>query len=109
MRCAVAALALATPAAAQVTRDVVVGNPVATVDLATNEGAALLGVHWRYHDVDIVDAANHAPGPDLKPSGAVNRTHDISLHAGARDFDDSAWETIAPTSLDARRTAGRLA
>ncbi|MFL5620887.1 MAG: SMP-30/gluconolactonase/LRE family protein [Gemmatimonadaceae bacterium] len=109
IRCAAAALALAMPLSAQVTRDVVSGNPVATVDLATRDGAALLGVRWRYHDVDIVDATNHAAGPDHKPSGAENRTHDISLHAGARDFDDAAWETIEPTSLDARRTAGRLA
>ena len=59
--------------------------------------------------VGVVSAANRAPGSDLKTSGPVNRTQDISLHAGARDFDDSAWETIEPTSLDARRTGGRLA
>ncbi len=104
------ALLIAVPAAsAQVTHDVPAGNPVTTVNLATTEGAALLGVHWRYHDVDIVDVANRAPGPDLKPSGPVNRTHDISPRAGARDFDDSAWETIDPASLEARRTSGRLA
>jgi gluconolactonase len=101
--------AIASPAPAQVTRDLVSGNPVATVDLATMEGAALLGARWRYHDVDVVDAVNRAPGADLKPSGAETRTRDISLHAGSRDFADSAWETIEPTSLDARRTGGRLA
>ena len=109
LRRAVGALIIALPTAtAQVTRDVPSGNPVATVDLATRDGAALLGVQWRYHDVGVVDVANHAPGPDLKPSGPVNRTHDISLRAGARDFDDSGWETIDPSALEARRTGGRL-
>ncbi len=110
VRCAIGAMMIALPvASAQVTRDVPAGNPVATVNLATAEGAALLGAHWRYHDVDIVEVANRAPGADLKPSGLVNRTHDISLRAGAREFDDSAWETIDPASLEARRTGGRLA
>jgi gluconolactonase len=111
IRCAVAALALtaAASASAQVTRDLVSGNPVATVDLASTDGAALLGARWRYHDVEIVDVTSHAPGPDLKPSGPVKRAHDISIHAGVRDFDDSTWETIEPTTLDARRTGGRLA
>ncbi len=108
--CAAIALMIALPvASAQITRDVPAGNPVATVNLATADGAALLAVRWRYHDVDIVDVANRAPGADLTPSGPANRAHDISPRAGARDFDDSAWETIAPASLETRRTSGRLA
>ncbi|MEP7064801.1 MAG: SMP-30/gluconolactonase/LRE family protein [Gemmatimonadota bacterium] len=106
---AVVALVLgAATGRAQVTRDVPTGNPASVVDLATVDGATLLGAHWRYHDADIVEVAHRAVGPDLKASGAPNRTHDIEPHAGAREFDDSAWPELSPTSLDARRTNGRL-
>lgn len=101
---------LAAPrAGAQVTTDVPAGRPNAVVDLATAEGATLLGAAWRYHDVQIVEVDHRAPGADLKPSGAPTRTHDLVPHAGARDFDDSRWETIAAASLDRRRSSGRLA
>lgn len=103
-----ALLAGGAPAAAQVTRDVPTGNPASIIDLATVEGAMLAGAQWRYHDADIVDVAHRSVGADLKASGAPNRTHDIDPHAGVRDFDDSRWAQIAPTSLDARRTTGRL-
>ena len=49
------------------------------------------------------------PGPDLRPSGAANRTNDITPHAGAADFDDSGWQVIAPAELETRRSHGRLA
>ena len=39
----------------------------------------------------------------------ANRTNDISPHAEAADFDDSAWETIEPAALETRRSNGRLA
>jgi gluconolactonase len=48
------------------------------------------------------------PGPDLKPSGQPVRTFDILPKAGAADFDDSGWPVAAPTSLEGRRTNGRL-
>src|SRR5438128_2504139 len=52
---------------------------------------------------------SRAAGPDLQPTGAPTRAYDISPHAGAADFDDSGWPVIAPTTLEARRTSGRLA
>jgi hypothetical protein len=59
-------LALAPTARAQVTQDVPAGRPDAIVDLATREGAALVNGTWRYRDAQLVEAANKAPGPDLR-------------------------------------------
>ena len=96
------------PAGAQVTGDVPAGNPVAVVDLATREGAALMNARWRYADAKIIGVDHRAPGPDLKPSGAPNRTFDITPKAGVAGFDDSTWEIIDATTLDRRRSSGRL-
>jgi gluconolactonase len=93
---------------AQVTQDVPLARPEAIVDLRTAEGARLVKGEWRYSDASIVEVTHQGPGPDLKPSGPPNRTHDISPKAGGTDFDDSKWEVIDPTTLDARRSTGRL-
>ncbi|MGF1470082.1 MAG: SMP-30/gluconolactonase/LRE family protein [Sandaracinaceae bacterium] len=85
-----------------------VGPPDATVDLGTAEGMALLGAEWRYADARIVEIESRAPGPDRRPSGEPNRTHDVLPKAGGRDFDDSGWEVLDPTTLDARRGGGRV-
>ena len=95
-------------AAAQVTGDVPAGKPVAIVDLATRDGAKLVGGQWKYADARIIEVDHRAPGPDLKPSGPATRTYDVVPHAGAADFDDGAWQAIDATSLDARRSGGRL-
>jgi gluconolactonase len=84
------------------------GRPDAIVDLRTAEGVALVKGQWRSSDVGIVDAAFTAPGADLKPSAAVVMTRDLAIRAGAADFDDSRWPTIAPSALEARRTNGKL-
>ena len=83
-------------------------RPDAVIDLATREGVALVQGQWRYADARIVETDFRAPGPDLRPSGAPIKTHDYAPHAGAADFDDSAWDAIAPESLEARRGTGRL-
>ena len=103
---------LACPSArviAQETTDVPVSLPAAVVDLRTSIGAKLAGAAWRYHDVSVVEVEHRDPGPDLRPSGAPNRTNDITPHAGAADFDDSSWPLIAPAELETRRSPGRLA
>jgi gluconolactonase len=108
---AAAALAAAVvpSARAQVTADAPVsGRPVAIVDLRTDEGVALVKGQWRFAPARVVDAENRDPGPDLRASGAPNRTLDISPHAGAADFDDAAWEALAPAALEQRRTNGKL-
>ena len=98
-----------TIGAGQTTADPPVALPAAVVDLRTGEGAALVQAQWRYSDARVVEVSHRAPGPDLRPSGLPNRTNDISPHAGAADFDDSAWKIVAPEELEARRSNGRLA
>lgn len=97
-----------TLAAAQTTTDAPAGRADAIVNLASAEGARLVKGQWRYRDAQIIEVAGRSPGPDLKPSGAPNKTFDITPKAGALDFDDSKWEAIEPTTLDARRSTGRL-
>ena len=103
-----ASLAALHTAAAQVTGDVPAGRPVAIVDLATREGAQLVAGQWRYADAKIIEVDHRAPGPDLKPSGAPTRTYDVTPKAGAADFNDAAWEPIDASSLEKRRSGGRL-
>lgn len=102
------AIGVASTARAQVTADAPVVRPDAIVNLASDEGAALVNGQWRYRDATIVQVNHHAPGPDLRPSGPPNRTYDIEPHAGAADFDDSTWQAIPPNGLEERRSSGRL-
>jgi gluconolactonase len=83
--------------------------PSAIVDLRTETGARLVQAQWRYSDVTIIPVSHREPGPDLRASGAPNRTNDITPQAEAREFDDSQWEMIAPAALEQRRSHGRLA
>ena len=85
------------------------GTPLATIDLATSAGAALAGAQWRYSDVRIVPTQHRAPDADGQPTGAPIATYTIEPRAGRADFDDSAWEAIAPESLALRRGNGRVA
>jgi gluconolactonase len=82
--------------------------PSAVVDLTTEEGLKAVGGVWRYSDTRIVETTFRAPGPDGQPTGAPVKTYDYTPHAGGADFDDSRWETLAPTALKERRGAGRL-
>ncbi len=83
-------------------------KPVATIDLATADGVALVKGQWRYSDVKIAETDFKLAGHDGQPTGAPTKTYDIAPHAGGVDFDDSKWEAIAPNTLDARRSTGRL-
>ena len=84
------------------------GRPDATIDLRTREGTEIVKGVWRYRDVKIVEADFRSPGPDLKPSGKPSKTYDYTPHAGTADFDDSKWEMLDPTTLEARRSGGKL-
>jgi gluconolactonase len=89
-----AVLAAASAASArQVTGDVPAGRPDAIVDLASADGVRLVKGQWRYSDTRIVE---NEKGLDIVPQ------------AGAAGFDDGAWETIEPATLEKRRTAGKL-
>jgi gluconolactonase len=95
-------------ASAQTTGDAPVGRPIAIINLASDEGLRLVKGQWRYRDVRIVEVEHRAPGPDLRPSGPPVRTYDIAPHAGAADFDDSAWEVLPASRLETRKGNGRL-
>jgi gluconolactonase len=84
------------------------GRPDATVDLRTKEGTQLVQGVWRYSDVKIAEVDSKGPGPDLKLSGAPNRTYDYTPQASGADFDDSKWEALDATTLDARRAGGKV-
>ena len=84
------------------------GRPDAVIDLATRDGAQAVSGQWRYHDVKIIETDFRGPGADLKPSGVPNKTYDYTPHAGTADFDDSQWERIDPTTLDQRRSTGKV-
>lgn len=85
------------------------GAARATIDLASDSGVALAQGQWRYHDTRIVEVPFRAAGQDGQPTGEPVTTYDYEPHAGGASFDDSAWQVIAPNSLAARRTNGRLA
>ncbi len=84
------------------------GRPDATIDLRTAEGTQLVKGEWRYSDVKIAEVDSKGPGPDLKPSGAPVKTYDYTPHAGAAEFDDSKWQVLDATTLDARRGNGKV-
>ena len=88
---------------AQVTGDAPYGTPTAIINLGTSAGAGLVHGQWRYSDAQFVEVEHRAPGQDLRPSGPPNHTHDITPHAGAADFDDSAWLGFPAESIEARR------
>src|SRR5262245_2948903 len=77
------------------------GRPDAIVDLATQEGAALVGATWRVHDAELVAIDGRGPGPNLKPSGKKLRTRDIAPHAEVAGFDDSRWPAIDLAAVSA--------
>ena len=108
VRVAIVAAVVPSLGRAQATVDLPVALPAAVVDLRTTEGADLVQARWRYSDARIIEVDHRAPGSDLRPSGPPNRTNDITPHAGAADFDDSAWETIDAPALETRRSNGRL-
>jgi gluconolactonase len=82
--------------------------PDAVVDLRTREGIAMVRGEWRYRDAQIKEISHRGVGPDLKATGAANRTFDFTPDARAADFDDSSWEKLDPTTLEQRRGNGRL-
>jgi gluconolactonase len=84
-------------------------KPDAAIDLATKAGVQLVKGDWRYSDTKIIEIDFSEPGPDGQPGSTPNKAHDFTPHAGRADFDDSRWEVIDPTTLDKRRSAGKLA
>jgi gluconolactonase len=84
-------------------------KPEAAIDLGKKETVQLVKGEWRYSDTKIVEIDFKAAGADGQPGSTPNKAYDFTPHAGGRDFDDSKWEVIDPTTLDKRRSAGNLA
>src|SRR5438094_550695 len=99
---------LAGRALAETNADAPTGKPDAVIDLATKEGLDLVKGQWCYSDTKIIQVDFKAAGPDKQPTGKPIKTYDFTPQAGGVDFDDSKWEKIDPTTLDARRSTGRL-
>jgi gluconolactonase len=99
---------LASRALAETNADAPTRKPDAVIDLATREGVELVKGQWRYSDTKIIQVDFKAAGPDKQPTGKSIKTYDFTPHAGGADFDDSKWEKIDPTTLDVRRSTGRL-
>ena len=103
-----AGLLLAASLSAARIAEVTTIRPEAIVDLRTAEGVRLVKAQWRYSDAKVVEVDFRAPGPDRKPTGRPIKTLETQPRAGVADFDDSRWEIISPTSLEDRRSPGRL-
>ena len=87
------------------------GCPDAIVDLQTDSGAALVDGTWRYADaraeeIDFVEVGSAAD--PLGPGDVPNRTFDVVPHAEAAEFDDSAWQRLAPADTMRRLSQGRV-
>jgi gluconolactonase len=83
--------------------------PLATIDLGTKDGAALVQGQWRYSDTKIVETEFRTAGADGQPGSQVVKTYDYEPKAGSANFEDSKWEAIAPTTLEKRRSNGHVA
>lgn len=83
-------------------------KPEATIDLASNDGVKMVRGQWRYSDTKIIEVDFKGPGPDRQPTGAPIKTYDYTPHAGGADFDDSKWNVIDATTLEDRRSTGRI-
>jgi len=77
--------------------------PVCSVDLMTLEGSAIFGAQWKTKEAKIIEVPAI---PDAMPE--FKTTYDIDPHAGAASFDDSAWPSILPTELEAKRGGGKV-
>jgi hypothetical protein len=69
----------------------------------TLDGAALFGAQWKTKEAKIIEVPAI---PDAMPE--FTTTYDIEPHAEATEFDDSAWPTILPPDLAAKRGGGKV-
>lgn len=89
-------------------QDIPSGKALAAIDLATEAGVRAVNAQWKYSDTRIVEADFKAAGADDQPTGAPVKTYDYTPHAGGADFNDAAWEQVAPGGLTKRRGNGRI-
>ena len=101
-------------ASAQEHRDLAIGQAAAIADLRTQEGVRALNAVWKFQEAKVVETTFKRPGPiaqdplSLYPTGANVMTHALSPKASAANFEDKAWETLDPTTLETRHGTGLL-
>jgi hypothetical protein len=76
------------------------GTPIASVDLMTTEGVALVHAQWRAMDARIVEA------PPRSNAGEWTVSYDVHPKAGSAEFDDSSWPAIDAAALGKDRRGG---
>ena len=99
---------LALAPAVRARADGVNSDALASVNLMTATGVESVHASWRYSDVELVPTMHHAADASGQPTGTPVSTWDYQPHAGGRDFDDSQWAVLEPSTLSARRGNGRL-
>jgi gluconolactonase len=72
------------------------------IDLRTTAGTESVHGQWKYHDVKITEVAGK------NKDGSSNRTYSYEPKAKGPEFDDSAWEVIAPETLKDARANGQI-
>jgi len=76
------------------------GTPIASVDLMTADGVALVRAQWRAMDARIVEA------PPRPNAGEWTVSYDVHPKAGSAEFDDSSWAAIDAAALAKDRRGG---
>jgi len=99
---------LALAPAVRTRADGVSSDALASVNLMTTIGLETVHASWRYSDVELVPTTHHAADASGQPTGTPVSTWDYQPHAGGRDFDDSHWAVLDPSTLSLRRGSGRL-
>jgi gluconolactonase len=99
---------------AQEHRELAIGQADAIADLRTTEGAQAVKATWKFSPAQIISADFKAPAASttdplpLYATGKKIITNTIEPKAAALNFDDSRWQTLDPTTLEARRGNGLL-
>ncbi len=84
------------------------GPPDAFINLASKDGIESVKGEWRYSDTKIIEVDFKGPGTDGQPTGLPLKTYDYVPHAGGIDFDDLSWAVLDPSTLEKRRSTGKM-
>ncbi|MFO0858737.1 MAG: SMP-30/gluconolactonase/LRE family protein [Phycisphaerales bacterium] len=83
--------------------------PSAVVDLRTTAGTSSVSATWRFANADIINSTNNGPDANNKPTGPEQPAHTLAPNLSQVSDIDARSDTIQPTSLEQRRTSGKLA
>lgn len=83
--------------------------PTAIVDLRTNAGASAIQAKWSFAETNIVNATNNTADSNNKPTGPTASTNTIKPALVELTELKSRSQLIDASSLEQRRSAGKLA